>query len=86
MKKVLQLELEYAVFMVSIVLVRHIVTPENCSFQWSAKALAIELNKESVDKNPNFFIEATALHHGLFAFNKALSMLGITMVQMYPKK
>ena len=86
MKKVLQLELEYAAFMVSIVLVRHIVTPENCSFQWSAKALAIELNKESVGKNPNFFIEATALHHGLFAFNKALSMLGITMVLMHSKK
>ena len=86
MKKVLQLELEYAAFMVSIVLVRHVVTPENCSFQWSAEALAVELNRKSVGKNPNFYIEATALHQGLFAFNKALDMLGITMVQMYSKK
>ena len=86
MKKVLQLELEYAAFIVSIVLVRHVITPENCSFQWSARALAIELNKESVGKNPNFFIEATALHHGLSVFSKALGMLGITMVQMYSKK
>ena len=86
MKKVLQLELEYAAFMVSIVLIRHVITPENCSFQWSARALAIELNKESVGKNPNFFIEATALHHGLSVFSKALGMLGITMVQIYSKK
>ena len=86
MKKVVQLELEYAAFMVSIVLVRHVITPENCSFQWSARALAIELKKESVGKNPNFFIEATALHHGLSVFNKALDMLGITAVQMYSKK
>ena len=42
MKKVLQLELEYAAFIVSIVLVRHVITPENCSFQWSARALAID--------------------------------------------
>lgn len=54
MKKVLQLELEYAAFMVSIALVRHVVTPENCSFQWSAEALAVELNRKSVGKNPNF--------------------------------
>ena len=86
MKKALQLELEYAAFMVSIVLVRHIVAPKNCSFQWSAKALAIELNKESVSKNLNFFIEAVALHHGLFVFNKALVIFGICMVQMYSKK
>ena len=86
MKKVLQLELEYAAFMVSIVLVRHIVTPENCSFQWSARALAIQLNKESVSKNQNFFIEATALHHGLFSFRKALGIFGISIIQMYFKK
>ena len=85
MKKVLQLELEYAAFMVSIVLVRHIVTPENCSFQWSARALAIQLNKESGGKNPNFFLEATALHHGLFSFSKALEIFGITMIPMYSK-
>ena len=86
MKKALQLELEYAAFTVSIVLVRHIITPKNCSFHWSAKALAIELNKESESKNPNFFIEAVALRHGLFAFNKALVIFGISMVQMYSKK
>ena len=86
MKKVLQLELEYAAFMVLIVLVRHVITSESYSFQWSARALAIKLNKESVGKNPNFFIEATALHHGLSVFSKALGMLGITMVQIYSKK
>ena len=86
MKKVLQLELEYAAFMVSIVLIRHIVRPENCSFQWSARALAAQLKKESVGKSPNFFIEATALHHGLFAFSKALKIFGISLIQMYSKK
>ena len=86
MKKVLHLELEYAAFMVSIVLVRHIVTPENCSFQWSARAQAVQLNKESVGKSPNFFIEATALHHSLFAFSKALEIFKISLIQMYSKK
>lgn len=85
MKKVLQLELEYAAFVVSIILVRHIVAPENCSFQWSARALAIQLNKESVSKNPFFLIEATALHHGLF-FYKELEIFGIIMIQTYSKK
>ena len=43
------------------------------------------MNKESGGKNPNFFLEATALHHGLFAFSKALEIFGITMIQMYSK-
>ena len=85
-KKVLQLELEYAAFMDSTVLVRCVVKPVSCSVQWSARALAIELDKESVGQTPNFYIEATALHHGLFAFIKAFGMLEITMVQMYLKK
>ena len=86
MKSVLQLELKYAAFMASIVLVRYVLMPVNCSFRWSAGALTIELKKESVGRTPNFCIEATALHHGLFAFIKALDMLEITIVRMYFKK
>ena len=86
MKKVVQLGLEYAAFIVSIVLVLYVVIPANCSCQWSARALAIELNMKPVGKSPNFFIENTELYHGLFAFSRALEIFGISMVQMYSKK
>ena len=71
-KKEYFLEIDYASYMLPIVLVRHTVHIENLNQQWSSENLSIEMNNMQWGNTANFGVDYVALKHGMHIFPSEL--------------
>ena len=69
--------------MLSIALSRLHIDLDNVNVQWSSAALCSKLNDLPFTENSNFYLNSTALSHGLLLFQKALRYYGIQTVQIF---
>ena len=69
--------------MLSIALSRLQIDLDNVNVQWSSAALCSKLNDLPFTENSNFYLNSTALSHGLLLFQKAQRYYGIQTVQIF---
>ena len=81
--KALSTAVDYCCFMLSIALSRLHIDLDNVNVQWSAATLCSKLNSLPCTENSNFYLNITALSHGLLLFQKALRYHGIETVQIF---
>ena len=81
-KKVYLLEIDYASYMLAIVLARHTVDQENLNQQWTRENLRIKVNKLQWGNTANFGVDYVALKHGMI-FSSELKRRGVTYVTMF---
>ena len=72
-------EVDYASFMLAIVLARHAVDADNVDIQWSAEDLSINMNKLRWGNTANFGVDYVALKHGMQLFSAGLRRRSIVM-------
>ena len=81
--KTLSTVVDYCCFILSIALSRLHIDLDNINVQWSSAALCSKLNDLPFTENSNFYLNSTALSHGLLLFQKALRYYGIQTVQIF---
>ena len=76
-------EVDYASFMLAIVLARHAVDADNVDIQWSAEDLSININKLRWGNTANFGVDYVALKHGMQLFSAGLRRRSVTRITMF---
>jgi hypothetical protein len=77
------LVVDYCACTLAICIIRHLVDANNVHIQWSAGQLKESLNGTALGRDPNFYIDALALSHGLLMFRKDITRRGITAIEMF---
>lgn len=81
--KQLDLQTDLCVFMLAIVIERHIVSVENTICYFTAAELAAEVNSYNVEMTSEFCVLEAAVHQGLRLFRKGLLATGFKMEILY---
>jgi hypothetical protein len=75
--------IDFAAFMLAMVIVRHVVNVENVNQQWSAEKLAENNNEMVYSDHPNFNIDSRALKQGMALFAAEMRRRGVEVITMY---
>ena len=76
-------EVDYASFMLAIVLARHAVDADNVDQQWSADDLSVNMNKLRWGNTANFGVDYVALKHGMQLFSAGLRRRSVMRITMF---
>lgn len=71
---------DYCCFTVAIVMARLQIDFDNINEQWSSTSLCEKLNLLPYTDGPNFFINSSALSHGLIIFQRTLRYVGLQSI------
>jgi hypothetical protein len=82
-RKDLDAVVDYCCFTLAIVMARLQIDYDNIEEQWSSVSVCAKLNLLPFADGPNFFINSSALSHGLLIFQKALRFFGLQSIPIY---
>ena len=75
--------IDFAAFMLAMVLVRHVVNVENANQQWTAEKLAENNNEMVYSDHPNFNIDSRALKQEMALFSPEMMRRSIEVITMH---